>query len=319
MVKAGSARALGLAAGYALDAGFGDPRRGHPVALFGTLAERVERLTWADSRGRGVVFCATLVGSTVALGWLAERAKSGNARLMLVAVAAWTVLGGRGLRVEAEALAGLLAHEDLPAARERLTHLVGRDPSGLDEAEIARAAVESVAENTSDAVVAPLFWGALLGVPGLLGYRAINTLDAMVGHHSSRYERFGWASARLDDLSNLIPARLTALLTAAVAPVVGGSFRATRRVERRDGFRHPSPNSGHCEAAFAGALGIRLGGRNVYGDRVEERPVLGDGPVPGRADLSRAAQLSLGVGTAATLVCAAVAAMVGRRAAGAVR
>jgi adenosylcobinamide-phosphate synthase len=312
MVKAGSARALGLAAGYALDVSLGDPRRGHPVALFGMLAGRFERTVWADSRGRGLLFGGAVVGSTVALGWLSERAISGRRGVLLICAATWTVLGGRGLRVEADVLADLLAREDLSAARDRLTHLVGRDPAGLSEPEITRAAVESIAENTSDAVVAPLFWGAIFGVPGLVGYRAINTLDAMVGHHSERYERFGWASARLDDVANLVPARLTALLAAATAPLVGASARESWRIAKRDGSRHPSPNSGHCEAAFAGALGVQLGGRNVYGDRVEERPVLGDGPAPGRTDLTRAARLSLAVGTTAALGSAAIAAGLGR-------
>ncbi len=146
----------------------------------------------------------------------------------------------------------------------------------LDEAGLARATVESVAENTSDAAVAPLFWGAVAGLPGLLGYRAVNTLDAMVGHRSPRYARFGEASARLDDVANWIPARLTAALTVACAPLAGGSASGALRTWWRDGAAHPSPNSGRCEAALAGALGLRLGGRNVYGSA-------GRGPaVPGR-------------------------------------
>ena len=167
-----------------------------------------------------------------------------------------------------------VAESDLAAARQRLTHLVGRDTAALPESEIARAAVESVAENTSDAVVAPLAWGALAGVPGLLAYRAANTLDAMTGHHSARYERFGWAAARLDDLLNLPGSRLAGLLTAACAPAAA---RETLAAWRCDARRRPSPNAGVAEAAFAGALGIRLGGTNVYGGRVEHRAVLGGG------------------------------------------
>ena len=137
--------------------------------------------------------------------------------------------------------------------------------------------------------------GALLGVPGLLAYRAVNTLDAMVGHRSARYERFGWAAARIDDLANLLPSRLSAGLATVLAPVVGGQPRAALRVWRRDGYKHPSPNAGPVEAAFAGALGRTLGGRLAYAGRVEDRPLLGDGPAPGVADVARAARLSLAV------------------------
>jgi adenosylcobinamide-phosphate synthase len=230
------------------------------------------------------------------------------ARAVLVAAATWTVLGGRTLRREARVMARHLADDDLPAARDRLNHLCGRDPAALDAGDLARATVESVAENTSDAVVAPLFWGGLAGLPGLLGYRAANTLDAMVGHRSPRYARFGTASARLDDLLNLAPSRLTGLLTAAVAPIAGGRPAETMRVWRRDRNDHPSPNAGQCEAAMAGALGVRLGGRNVYSGHSETRPFLGDGPRPSAPHLRRAARLSGAVGAAAAVLAAGVAA-----------
>jgi adenosylcobinamide-phosphate synthase len=218
------------------------------------------------------------------------------------------VLGARSLNDEAEAVAAHLRRGDLPAARQQLTHLVGRRTDQLEEAEIARAAVESVAENTSDALVAPLLWGAVAGLPGLLAYRAVNTLDAMVGHHSPRHENFGWAAARADDVANFVPARLTAALTAAVAPVVGGSVRGALGVARADGRRHPSPNAGVAEAAFAGALGLRLGGRNDYGSHVEDRPVLGGhGRAPGVEDIARAARLSRAVTVAASVTCATIA------------
>ena len=194
---------------------------------------------------------------------------------------------------------------DTRGARDRLPHLCGRDPSTLDSAELARATVESVAENTSDAVVAPLFWGALAGLPGLVGYRAVNTLDAMVGHRSDRYARFGTAAARLDDAANLVPARLTAALTVAAAPLTGGSPGRALRAWWRDGHRHPSPNSGRCEAATAGALGVRLGGRNIYAGRVEQRPTLGDGAAPRTGDIRRAALLSAAVGSAAAALAVA--------------
>ena len=197
---------------------------------------------------------------------------------------------------------------ELAHALGKAAHLVGRDTSVLDETEVSRATVESVAENTSDAVVAPLVWGAVLGVPGLLGYRAANTLDAMVGHRGERYGRFGWASARLDDLLNLPGARLSGLLAAALAPTVGGRPSAALHAWRRDARRHPSPNAGVVEAAFAGALGVRLGGRNHYAHGTEDRVVLGDGPPPTRADIGRAVRLADAVGTGAVVVAAVVAA-----------
>ena len=168
-----------------------------------------------------------------------------------------------------------------------------------------------MAENTCDAVVAPLLWGAVAGVGGLLGYRAVNTLDAMVGHHNMRHERFGWAAARLDDVANLVPARVTAILAAALAPAVGGSGRAALRTLRRDGAAHPSPNAGRCEAAFAGALGVSLGGTNVYQDRAERRGTLGDGPPPSPTDLDRAIRLSRLITFAATVLAALTAFLLG--------
>jgi adenosylcobinamide-phosphate synthase len=234
-------------------------------------------------------------------------------RFVLTAAATWTVLGGRTLRGEGRRMAGYLRAGDVPAARNRLGYLCGRDPAQLDEAELARATVESVAENTSDAVVAPLWWGAVAGVPGLLAYRAANTLDAMVGHRSARYARFGTAAARLDDVLNLAPARLTALLTVAAAPRVRGRRDETLRVWRRDRNDHPSPNAGQCESAMAGALGVRLGGRNVYFGRTETRPYLGDGPRPDARHINRAAKLSGTVGVAAVSLAAAGALLRPRR------
>jgi len=213
-----------------------------------------------------------------------------------------------------------LASNDLPAARRVLPSLCGRDPAGLDATEITRAVIESVAENTCDAVVAPLLWGAAAGLPGLAAYRAVNTLDAMVGYRSPRYLRYGWASARLDDAANWVPARVTAALTAACAPVavkaplpgtsaqsppaegrlVFGPAASALRAVLRDGSRHPSPNAGRCEAAFAGALGLRLGGTNVYGGVAEARPELGEGRAPEPDDIGRAIRLSRAVTAAAT-------------------
>ncbi|WP_448614458.1 cobalamin biosynthesis protein [Modestobacter sp. URMC 112] len=293
------AGAAGLALGAVADAVFADPRRGHPVAGFGSAAAALERLTWRDSRVAGAGYTAACVGTATVLGAAAHRLTAHHplARTALTAAAAWAVLGGTSLERAAVRMAEHLDAADLPAARAHLRTLAGRDPRDLGEAELVRATVESVAENTSDAAVAPLFWGAVAGLPGLLAYRAANTLDAMVGHRSARYERFGWAAARLDDVLNWAPARLTAALTVAVAPLSGGSARGARQAWSRDGAAHPSPNAGRCEAALAGALGIRLGGRNVYGSRVEERPTLGDGRPPLRTDVRRATRLSRAVWT----------------------
>ena len=189
----------------------------------------------------------------------------------------------------AASIEATLEQGDLAAARAQLPALVGREPSQLDEPEIARAVVESVAENTVDAVVAPALWAATAGAPGVFAYRAVNTLDAMVGHRSARYEHFGWASARLDDMAGLIPARVTAGLVVAVRP--GAASRVARAV-REDAPAHPSPNAGIAEAAFAAALGLRLGGTNRYGDRVERRPALGKGHTPRPGDIRAAVRLS---------------------------
>lgn len=295
------ARAVGLVIGYAADRLLGDPRRFHPVAGFGTTAKAVEDLLYADSRARGVAHTALLVGGTAAVGVAAERlAGRPVARAALTALATWAVLGERSLAREAVAVHTHLAAGDLPAARERLTHLVGRDTADLDGSEVARAVVESVAENTSDAVVAPLVWGVLCGVPALLGYRAVNTLDAMVGHHNARYENFGWAPARLDDLLNLPGSRLCGLLVLVAAPSRAG---AAARAWRRDAAGHPSPNAGVVEAAFAGSLGIRLGGTNrYYGHRIEHRAVLGDGRSARPEDIIRATDLAGRVGLGAVAV-----------------
>jgi len=299
--------ALGLALGAGADLVLADPRRRHPVAGFGTAALALERRTWRDSRAAGTAHVLLLTGATTALGVALDRGTRRHpaARTLVTAAATWAVLGGTSLGRAARTMQRALEAGDLPAARSALPALAGRDPDGLGAPELSRATVESVAENTSDAAVAPLVWGAVAGLPGLLAYRAVNTLDAMVGHRSPRYERFGWAAARLDDVANWPPARITAALTVACAPLVGGSARGALRAWLRDGAAHPSPNSGRCEAAAAGALGLRLGGRNVYGSRVEVRPTLGDGHRPGSADIRRAVRLSRAVWTAAAVLAAA--------------
>jgi adenosylcobinamide-phosphate synthase len=299
---------VGLLVGVLADAVLGDPARWHPVAGFGACAAALERRWYADRRASGVAHTAALVGGAVAVGVGAELVAARRPLLgaALTAAATWAVLGGSSLAAHGAALAAELDAGDLAAARARLPSLCGRDPALLDAAGMARAGTESMAENTSDAVVAPLLWGAVVGVPGLLGYRAANTLDAMVGYRSARYRRFGWAAARLDDVVNLVPARVAALLFAAMAPMVGGSPSGGLRAWRRDARAHPSPNAGPVEAAAAGALGVGLGGRTVYAHGVEERPRLGGGAPPRAADLRRAARLSRLVGAASAVLAVAV-------------
>ncbi|MER5553842.1 cobalamin biosynthesis protein [Streptomyces sp. NPDC002793] len=305
--------AYGAAAGLIGDLLFGDPRRGHPVAAFGRAAAGAESRLWRDHRGWGALHTLVCAGGATAAAALAARAVRNRpaAAVALTAAATWSVVGGTSLGREARAVGGALAAGDVELARERLPHLCGRDPQALDGQQIARAVVESVAENTSDAVVGALVWGALGGVPGLVAFRAVNTLDAMVGHKSPRYRRYGWASARLDDVAGWPGARLTALLAVAA----GGRPREAVRAWRADAGRHPSPNAGPVEASFAGALGVRLGGTLAYGGRIEHRPVLNGGA--GRdvrvTDIERAVRLSRRVSVLALVVCAAGRSALGRR------
>jgi adenosylcobinamide-phosphate synthase len=280
------------------------------VAAFGRAAAALERRAYADDRTRGALHTAACVLLATAPAAAASRLTRRRplARGAAVAITVWAVTGARSLRSEAEHIAVALDEPDLALARTRLSALCSRDPRGLGTKEIARAVVESLAENTSDAVTGPLVWGALAGLPGLAVYRAVNTLDAMVGYRSPRYSRFGWAAAQLDDVLNWAPARLTAVLAAACAPLAGGDPARAWRTARRDGGHHPSPNAGRPEAAFAGALGLRLGGASQYHGVTEHRPELGDGRSPEPADVRRAQRLSLAVTLAATALAAAVAA-----------
>ncbi|NLU67443.1 cobalamin biosynthesis protein [Streptomyces sp. HNM0574] len=309
-VRAAGVHAAGAALGFLADAVLGDPRRGHPVALFGRAAAAAERPLWRDSRAAGAAYTAALAGGTVAAAHLAARIAGATgarpglpcAGVALGAAVTWSVLGGSSLVREARLIGAALEDGDVEAARRRLPHLCGRDPQALDADGIARAVVESVAENTSDAVVGALVWGAVAGVPGMAGFRAVNTLDAMVGHRSPRYLRFGWASARLDDVAGRPGARLTAVLATLAGPDPRGALRAWRR----DAHRHPSPNAGPVESSFAGALGVRLGGTLSYGGRTEHRPVLnGEGRRVEAADVERAARLSRRVGVLALAVTTA--------------
>jgi len=279
-------RLVALLAGLCLDARFGDEvLRPHPVALFGEAMASLERRWWRPERVAGARWAGVGILGAWAVGKLLEQ---GVGRGPALAVSTWVALGGRQLAERALDVASALERGDLVEARRLLPALVGRDPSGLDEGEVARAVVESVAENAADAVVGPLWWGLVGGAPLVLAYRAANTLDAMAGHRSARYERFGWAPARLDDLLGLVPARLVA---AAVAVAEPGRLAEIGRAVVLDAPAHPSPNAGVAEAAFAAALSRRLGGRNVYDGRIDERPRLGEGPAPEVADIRRAVAL----------------------------
>jgi adenosylcobinamide-phosphate synthase len=274
-----STNALGAAAGIVADLIFGEPAvEPHPVRAFGLAMERVEHTLYRPRRSSGFVHTVAGLGLGIAAGSLVRN----------TALATYISVAQRALTDAGLDIAAALEDGDLARARQLLPTLVGRDPTDLDASEIARAVVESLAENTVDAVVAPALWGALLGAPGTLGYRAVNTMDATVGYHNERYEDYGWASARLDDMANFIPARLTAALVAAVRP---RAARAVWRDVRQDAPGHPSPNSGVAEAAFAAALGVRLGGINAYGGRIERRAQLGRGRAPEATDIGAAAVL----------------------------
>jgi adenosylcobinamide-phosphate synthase len=272
-------RAGAVAAGLLADRALGEPPEDlHPVRAFGGLMARVEGVVYADASAAGALY--TSVGAAVG----ATAGRLVRSTTVAVALAA----AGRALRRTALMLRDTLDAGDLDEARALLPMLVGRDPSALDASGIAAAVVESVAENTVDAVVAPALWGLAGGARGALTYRAVNTMDAMVGQRSSRYARFGSCSARLDDGANFVPARVSAALVAVARfPVSGRVWRAVRD----DAPAHPSPNAGIAEAAFAGALGIELGGPLRYGERFEERPHLGRGPRPVAADITRAVRL----------------------------
>jgi adenosylcobinamide-phosphate synthase len=272
---------------------------GHPVtwmgAMIGTLERRFNQAPSARvRRSAGVAVLATVVGTAFALAFAVER-------LLLtlpfgtfaVGLLASTLVAQRSLHDHVARVARALEKEGLDAARTAVAHIVGRDAEALDEAGVARAAIESLAENFSDGVVAPVFWTALGGLAAGAAYKAINTADSMLGHRSERLAAFGWASARLDDLVNLPASRLSALLLIAAAGLTpGASAAASLRAVRRDAARHRSPNAGYPEAAMAGALGLALAGPRVYGGALVEDAVMGNGRrEAGAADIRAALAL----------------------------
>ncbi|MBS0565382.1 MAG: cobalamin biosynthesis protein CobD [Proteobacteria bacterium] len=285
-----------MLAALAIDAAVGWPAVvfamiGHPVTWLGRLITRLEKWlnlagTDEDDRRLAGVAAALLVivlSVIVALvvQWLLPETLGG---LLVSALLAWPLLAARSLFTHVAAVARPLASGDLTAARAEVAKIVGRDPARLDEAGVARAALESLAENASDGVIAPLFWGAIFGLPGIAAYKAINTLDSMIGHKTPRHLAFGWAAARIDDVANLIPARLTGLLFAATSP----NAPAALACMVHDAGKHRSPNAGWPEAALAASLGVRLSGPRVYDDHVADEPwINGEAPDPGPGDLER--------------------------------
>ncbi len=262
-----------------IDAAIGWPdalyrRIGHPVTWAGALISRLERRMNRDpatSKWRGVLVCLLVVCAAAGPAFAISAAlPPGWPGAVLTGVLAWPLVAARAMYTHVAAVARPLAGGDLPSARHAVSMIVGRDPAQLDSAGVARAALESLAENTSDGIIAPLLWGAVLGLPGIATYKAINTLDSMIGHRTPRYQNFGWFSARFDDWVNLIPARVTGALFALASP---HPMRALA-VMRRDARAHRSPNAGWPEAAMAGALNIRLSGPRVYETRTSEEPWL---------------------------------------------
>lgn len=277
---------VGAVAGAGLDRLFGEPpARFHPVARYGSMMEAVERRTYDDRRLAGLTHLMVGVTASVAVGLGLRRLLGRHGS---TALATWACVAATMLDDEASSIALMLQAGDLDGARLRVRSLVGRSAEQLDVSEISRAVIESVAENCVDAVTASLFWATVGGAPAVLAHRAINTLDAMVGHRNERYERFGWATARLDDVVNYIPARLTAAAVVAARPA---SARSVVRTVRRDAPQHPSPNGGVVEAAFAAALAVRLGGVNTYDGHVEDRGILGDGRAVQVTDIDAAVRL----------------------------
>jgi adenosylcobinamide-phosphate synthase len=262
-----------LALAYALDLLFGDPEWfPHPVRWFGAMIRAGERsLRRAGQSPREELLAgAALTGSVVTVAWVMGRPRNAGWQILLAS----TVLATRCLLDEASAVIRAVEAGDLELARRRLARIVGRDTAHLNESEIARAVIETLAESACDGIVAPMFWLAVGGVSGAMAYKAVNTLDSMIGHWEPAYRYFGRVAARLDDAANFIPARLTALGIVAAAKVQGLDARRAREIWLLDGDKHASPNAGQCEAAMAGALDVQLGGKNSYEGQVHDAPHL---------------------------------------------
>lgn len=281
-----------------LDLVAGDPRwLPHPVAQIGRLITRLETVLRPElktedppaeagatrEKTAGILLLIITVATAAGAAWLllfTASLMSGAAEFFVAVVISWTCLAARSLHGESALVADALASGDIVQARQYLSFIVGRDTVDLDESEIWRALVETVAENSSDGIIAPLFWLTIGGPVAGMAFKAVSTLDSMVGYRNRRYIDFGWASARMDDLLNFIPARLTALLMIISAPPCGLSMTGAFRITLRDRLKHPSPNSAHPEAAAAGALGVRLGGNSTYAGIASVKQYLGDPQAP---------------------------------------
>ncbi|MCW1930981.1 adenosylcobinamide-phosphate synthase CbiB [Pararhodobacter zhoushanensis] len=301
---------LAMLIAMGIDAAIGWPdavyrRIGHPVTWAGGLIATLEgRLNRGEGRrAKGVLTALIVIGLAGGLAWgVVALLPGGWFGTVLTGVLAWPLVALRSMHQHVAAVAAPLGRGDLAGARHAVSMIVGRDPAQLDSAGVARAAVESLAENTSDGIVAPLFWGVVAGLPGIAAYKAINTLDSMIGHRNARYEQFGWASAKIDDVVNLIPARLTGVVFALVSPRPGKALKTMAR----DARHHRSPNAGWPESAMAGALGIRLSGPRVYGDRVANEPWVNEGaPDPSARDVTRGLALYVrAMGVLAVMIAA---------------
>jgi adenosylcobinamide-phosphate synthase len=274
-----------MAVAMTLDAVLGWPKGlfaliGHPVTWLGKFIHGLDAGLNRSSdppafrRAFGVAAALIVILVAMVLAWLVQALLPSEwSRILIVGFLSWPLIALRSLRDHVNAVARRLQSGDIALARSAVAQIVGRDPENLDAAGIARAAIESLAENASDGIVAPVFWGALFGLPGIAAYKAINTLDSMIGHRSPRYEAFGWAAARIDDLANFIPARLTGLVLVLLAPRPSAAMSCMMR----DASRHRSGNAGWPEAAMAGALGVRLSGPRSYQGSAADEPWLNEG------------------------------------------
>ena len=300
--------AVGIILGAVADRIIPDPPGAvHPVAVYGSYVSWLENHLYSGSRTRGAVFWGVAVIPPVAVTAMLHR----RWPITMTALALWASLGGTLLERTGEQMAARLDAGDTEKARELVPWLCSRDPELLDAPGIARATVESLAENTSDAATSSLFWAGVAGAPGVVAHRCINTLDAMVGYRNDRYRDFGWASARIDDLAAWFPARLTAIIHTGLAVVEGRGAEAVR-AWREDAPHHPSPNAGPVEATAAAALGVTLGGRTEYAHGVEHRPEMGHGPTPDAATVRRAVVLARKTQIASAVVSTGLAIMLRR-------
>jgi adenosylcobinamide-phosphate synthase len=278
--------ALAMLVAVLLDAWLGEPRRAHPLVAFGRMATWVEQRVYANKRAAGVLAWLLAVVPAVLVLAAIQRVMPTWVSWSVAVVMLYLALGWRSLGEHAKPVAVALEHDDLDAARQAVGRMVSRDTAALNASQVAAAATESVLENGNDAVFGALFWFAVLGAPGALLYRLANTLDAMWGYRTPRYECFGWAAARIDDVLNYLPARLTAFTYALC-----GHYKSALRCWRMQAPQWDSPNAGPVMAAGAGALGVCLGGPAPYHGAWESRPELGEGDPPSATSIVRALRM----------------------------